>query len=305
MKPETESLELIRRYIDGGASEADRNALQELLRHDPSVRRLFARYANTDAALGSGSILLSEPAQTAKPVRARWLSWRPLTAAAAGLVIGILSATAVWAIASGNAQRLQERELPLVDGGFELNEGAPPLSMPRKYGLWAGDPVAVVSEFQGIKPHSGQQMARYMASAMSEELQATSNASDLWQVLPLPGSGDRLVRIRAWFNAVGPASFSIGAVAGADGPESAVALWKDRAKDDPKVLAVGMKQVALSASTPGWQMAELLLQVPGPARVLAIDLAAHRIPGVMTNDGFPGQFVDDVSVTVADEPAQP
>jgi hypothetical protein len=165
--------------------------------------------------------------------------------------------------------------------------------------------MMVVSQFEGIKPRSGQRMVRYMASAMREELRAANNASDLWQVIPLPGSGDRLVRIRAWFNAVGPASFTLAAVAGADGPESVAALWEARLKDEPKVLASGMKKVSFPVETPGWHMAELLLQVPGPARVLVVDVAAHRMPDVKVNDGFPGQFVDEVSVALLSEESLP
>ena len=89
MKSENESLELIRRYIDGTATEVDRQALQELLRWDPAMRRLYARYANLDATLGSGSLTLGPPASSMKPVQTQWLSWRPLTAAAAGLVVAL------------------------------------------------------------------------------------------------------------------------------------------------------------------------------------------------------------------------
>jgi hypothetical protein len=294
--------ELLRRHHDGEATPEDLLELESLLRHDTPFRETYVRYKNLDVALGAVATTISPPLKkNARPL-SRWLQWRPLTAAAAGIIIGAFSASAVWAIAATNSPRSQEREVALVDGGFEQSPVHPPLYMPKKFGFWGGDPVEVVSEFQGIKPRSGQGMVRFLASAMTAEYRPQSNAADLWQVVPLPGSGNRLVRIRAWFCAVGPASFSIGAAAGAEGPESAWNLWDARVKDDPRVLAAGMKSFRFTAKASGWQVAELTFQVPDQARVLVIDLAAARMSEVKTHDGFPGQFLDDVSVTISDEP---
>lgn len=96
MKSDQEQLELIRRCIDCAASEEDRKALQERLRHDPAARRLYARYANIDATLGSGSIALKV---AESPQLQKWNGlrhWRPLAAAVAALVV--LAAAAIWIV---------------------------------------------------------------------------------------------------------------------------------------------------------------------------------------------------------------
>ena len=90
MKSEHDQLELIRRHMDGDATPADHQALQELLRTDPSIRSLYARYANIDATLGSGGIALRAPVQPAKPARSIWVTWRPVMAAAAALILGFV-----------------------------------------------------------------------------------------------------------------------------------------------------------------------------------------------------------------------
>ncbi|CAN5877640.1 hypothetical protein BH11VER1_BH11VER1_20340 [soil metagenome] len=91
MNSEHERLELIRRHMDGTASAEDLRALQEGLRSDPNFRRTFARYANVDAALGSGRLTLA-PVAEIKTIVSRqasftWLSWGPLTAAAAAMLV--------------------------------------------------------------------------------------------------------------------------------------------------------------------------------------------------------------------------
>ena len=83
-------LELADRYLAGTASAEDFRALQDLLRADPAFRRKFARYANIDAALGSGKVLgnpiVSADFSPRTPITKGWFAWRPLVAAAAGLL---------------------------------------------------------------------------------------------------------------------------------------------------------------------------------------------------------------------------
>ena len=99
MNSDHERLELIRRHVDGTATAEDRQALQEGLRTDAAFRRQFARYANLDAALGSGRLAAAPMAEPVVSPRGQawmnWFSWRPLTAAAA--------AAAVCQVSSGGA----------------------------------------------------------------------------------------------------------------------------------------------------------------------------------------------------------
>ena len=304
--------ELIQRHISGNTSEDEALHLQAMLKGNDEIAQLYLRYMNLDVALeayaasyeAKTELLIAPDAAFPRRV-ARWLSWRPVAAAVAGLVIGAFSATMVWAVNFGKSWPTGESELQLVDGSFEQSSEKLLLNMPVKFGCWAGDPVEMVSEFDGIKPRSGKRMARFLSCSMDEEEQARNYASDLWQVVPLPGSGERLVRISAWFRAVIPTSFMLGAVAGAGGPESSHSLWNARLKDDPNVLAAGKKMLRMPAGSTDWHIGELVLQVPDSARVLVIDVAALRMPGENPEDGFPGQFVDDVNVTIANAPSSP
>jgi hypothetical protein len=97
MKTGDQPLELIRRCVDGDAAPEDIAALQIALRQDAALRRTYARYAHLDAALGDGRLAAARPAVAEGTLGAsrtqpssRWLSWRPLAAAAALLAAGFI-----------------------------------------------------------------------------------------------------------------------------------------------------------------------------------------------------------------------
>ena len=300
MNPDLDSL--IRGRLAGTLTEEEADTLQAALTSDPELRRIYLDHINLECALvaraGSSDAmreLIAFPA-AAQPQLGRWLQWRSIAAAAAGLVVGALTASVAWAFTSGRIAR--EQELSLVDPSFEHATPQIAHTVPSEAGVWAGDPTEAVAEFAGVRPHAGERMVRFTASAAPEDLRPICKTSDLWQVVELPGDGRRIVRIRAWFNSVAPSSFCIMAATGASGPSTAPELWAARASDGPQVLSAGIKNLPADADAHTWQMAELLMEAPPGARTLVIDLAAHRIPGATTDDGFTGQFVDDVSVTV-------
>lgn len=303
MNAEHDHLELIRRSVDGTASGEDHQALQRLMRREPAVRGLFARYANLDASLGSGSIALGERTAVMAsklPAPPRWLSWRPLAAAAAGMVIGCFGVTAVWALVSPHS--LISQGLPVAASGFELTAAWKTGGVPVVTGEWAGDPCEVVGPHGKVRPHSGGRMLRFLHSDVAGDFPGSKAlCADAWQVFELPGTGVRTVRIRALFNAeTAPkqARFHLMAVAGSDDAASAPALWEKRYGSSAEVLAMcrTMKFVDMDPGT--WEPAEATLEVPAEARVLVVGIAAYRLPVTPEDRWFPAQYADDVSVTV-------
>jgi ferric-dicitrate binding protein FerR (iron transport regulator) len=79
-------LELMRLYLEGVASLEETQELESLIVKDACVRQDFLRYTHLDSALAG--VRRSQPSAVA-PRRSVWLSWRPLTAAAAvALLVG-------------------------------------------------------------------------------------------------------------------------------------------------------------------------------------------------------------------------
>ncbi len=106
MNSQERHLELLRRYLDGMATEEETRALEEVLRRDAALRRQFLRYANLDAALGGGRLSPSrcESGRAAAGPGALFgegigwgrygglpgRSWRSVAATAAALVAGLM-----------------------------------------------------------------------------------------------------------------------------------------------------------------------------------------------------------------------
>lgn len=144
MNSDPQRLELIRRQVDGTATAEDHQALQQALRADPAFRREFARYANLDAALRSGRLAASPVASPVtaprEPTGLSWFSWRPLSAAAATVVLTVVVTQMVYAHFS---ERRQVATVAAASGAGRLFSGYGSLQEELRLGtkLAAGDSI--------------------------------------------------------------------------------------------------------------------------------------------------------------------
>lgn len=306
MKSEEEQLEMIRRSIDGTASAEDMQALQELLRQEPAARRLYARYANVDAALSGGGISLREPAPAASP-RVRWLAWQPLTAAAAGLVLGLFSASLVWAVA---APRLHSRALPLVNADFEEDKALAADGVPVVYGTWSGDRAEITTTHAGVQPRHGSRMFRFLRSDSSVQAEVQkSRTGNMYQVVdmkPLRQElADGLARLdwSAWFQWV-PApeekgmSFAVNVWTFTGEPAILTANWRDHLYRE---TAKSGSKKAFDDSPAQWRQLKGGMIIPPETDFLVIELKAippEAAPGAEPY-AFAGCFTDDVRLVLS------
>ena len=303
MKSEHESLELIRRYIDGNASEADRQALQEQLRHDAATRRLFARYANIDATLGSGSIALRVSAHPTSR-STYWYSWRPLTAAAAGIVFGMFCTSVVFGFV---VQRHGVKKTPLAvlqpsfeDAQMPLAKGFPPAPL-----LWTGDVAKVVPAENGVTPKNGHHMLRLETTVYGKPVLFPR----LYQIIALPPSGSELreIEVSASFASADPGSsphYTVRAYAVNEAPERLGPDWFARHWFVQRDEAIASAETGFE-NPPGstnWQSIGLRLQVPGKARCLVVFF------GVKNQEKSPSKhphYLDAVEVSIIETPLIP
>ena len=128
-----------------------RAELNTLLRENADARSTMARLMVDEQALISrlrddSIVALLEPAPKAEtPLRTstRWFAWRPLTAAAAGLVIGLFSASMVF----GFGARSVERVISLLQESFESGPAPMVKGIPQDVNLWSGDYSEVVEMY--------------------------------------------------------------------------------------------------------------------------------------------------------------
>lgn len=165
-------LDLIHQYLNGTLSEDAMQQLQPLLREKPEARRLLRDLSTIDTKLQDLAAanpetlrLLAAPIlrQTQHEPNASRLTlhnWRPLAAAAAGLVFGLLSASMLWAYAVPRAVTTVEQLFSLVDGSFEKQPGRIPSGFPVALGTWSGDDAEIVAD-GSTEAGDGHQLLRF------------------------------------------------------------------------------------------------------------------------------------------------
>ncbi len=135
---DTDFLAQAMRYQDGVLTPDEITTLEAAMREEPAKRQLFAETQMRSMVLHDR---FRQEAFRIEPAKKRRITWitRPIAAMAAGLVIGLFSASVVWAISSPRATT--ERLFSLINGSFDENHLAS--GFPKQTGLWSGDEAAI------------------------------------------------------------------------------------------------------------------------------------------------------------------
>lgn len=313
MNQKESTLELIRLYLEGLASEEETRRLEAEILRDPEARRTFLRYARTDAALAGhrspvsgntgGVSALSSPFL-------RWMSrsslWRPvLSAAAAGVVLGMFCTSVVWAYVSPAFVK----PLVLMQESFESSSGPLSAGIPRVDGIWGGDYSELVREHQGIRPARGEKMLRLLGPEYEGKTAQNSVRADMYRVVDLRPfrqeieRGEAIVQISALFNSKSPAETSH-----SDALITLYAFQGSHAFSQPHPMDSRLSQEAIAKVRKGivqldpnpetWEKLQAEMRLPAEAEFLVIHLGMKPTPASKPADAFAGLYVDDVRLSL-------
>jgi len=289
--------ELIDALIDGDISEADFLRLEAEFSVDAGARKAyFDRVALSQALVEEAGAFRAQQAKVVPPQRSVWLQWRSLTAAVAGLAIGLFGASVVYGIV---VHRGLEKRTPLAvfEPGFEDAQMPLTAGFPAGAGRWSGDAAAVVAAENGVQAKEGTFMLRLEPSSKSPL--RIFQVMDL-QSLPSDAGGQSLeIEISASFaTSVAESSvrYMIRAFAVTEAPENLDAGWFDRRDES---IASATKGVDVAPGVTGWQTFSVKIQVPRAARSLVLFFGT-RTPD-KTSRSFPS-YLDDVRVTLVTPP---
>ncbi len=207
--------QLVDLYLDGVLPESEQALLFQRLETDPEalvylasrtqlnvdLRRSFKRRKLQQTAVAGAAT------STVRQPRFVWLSWRPLTAAAAGIVLGMFCTSMLFAYAVPRLQPLVNHALALANAGFEESVAPTPDGVPVRYALWSGDFAEIVEAQQGIRPREGRRMLRFLRSDSTVSPEPEKNFhGNLYQVVDMRSyrneiaDGQASVDWSAWFN---------------------------------------------------------------------------------------------------------
>ncbi|CAN5877300.1 hypothetical protein BH11VER1_BH11VER1_20260 [soil metagenome] len=314
-------IDLLQRVRDERDEEA-RAELNTLLRNDPDARKAMATSLVNEQALihhlrdeSIVSILEPLPVSTALARPSRWIQWRPLWAAAAGIVFGMLCTSAVFGYVMPRAVVTAARLFSLVDGSFEKQSGRVASGFPLTMGTWSGDDAKIVKS-DAVESKDGRQMLRFMRAEGDPAVpNSPANSCDVYQLVDLrslkadAGSSEATLEMSAQLldarDAEGaPVYFSCRVYVFSGSPESLKAEWPLTRKE---ALAFGSAEWRSTGGLPKtWHEMTAKVLLPPQADFAVVQLVAGK---TATNGNQPAefgeQFADDVQLTLKTQPTLP
>ncbi len=234
-----------------------------------------------------------------------WLSWRPLTAAAAGIVFGMLCTSLVFGHSN---PRIVQQMLILANAGFEEQEAPLPDGIPLHFGVWSGDFSEIVGEQRGITPHEGKRMFRFLRSDSKDGFPARAYHGNMYQFIDIKpwrdaiASGTAVVDWSAWFNCISepagtPSQFEASMWAFAGDPSCVRRNWEEKLHQE---LGYSTWRVVADQDPNTWQRVTGSLIVPPDTDFLVVEIkaiAGNETPanGVVA---FSGHYADDVQMVL-------
>lgn len=249
------------------------------------------------------------------------VSWN---AALAGLLLGLLSASLVF----GYVSSLHSKGAPLLIEGFEQINSPAPHGMPLTPGTWSGDFVECTEAFANIMPLSGKRMLRFLRADYEGKPPAPGWASSLYQCIDVRAfsadlrSGNHLAHAQAHFRSISfdesklyVANLQIFALDHPPRSSSTVIFSPASSLPDPEKesnfsRASAQRSLQLRSAVDCWQKLEVDLRIPAETQYLLIALAVSepsrwKSASDSSTVFFPGQFADEVSVTLVRGHSQP
>ena len=304
--------ELINQWREGRVSDEDLRRLTEALdtpEGRASLRADWFLEAALPEALRTSSLL--KVSHKADPERTRrwtaWFSWRPLTAAAAGIVFGMFCTSVVFAHVRPSLGKV----LTLLQEGFESRPAPEVTGLPREIGKWSGDFTEIVSEQQGVKPASGSKMLRFLrADYEGKSRPEGSYICDVYHLVDMRtyrehfADGGAVVQFSAeFYTPVISAEGSYGAdqvqVYACDEKTARAVLREGLGINEKSVIAMARNGRRLGDSTGGtWQRISVEMRVPPKTEFLFLHIAASRPSVSNVPASFEGRYVDGVRLSL-------
>lgn len=277
---------LVDTYIEGRLSDEEANRLNALIEGSGPARRRYWELALVHGMLEQGLQTASVKAAagelpataTVKP--GKFLKWPGLAAAAAGLVIGVFSASMVWAYKSSPpSPEVREEILFESFEGDESRTLAP--AFPDRAGEWFGDLTVAVRSKDGLEPERGGSVARFNP-VPTRKYSFARYIIDLEDLSPTQLEQVSQLEVKASFASDQmsvPARYQIRLAAFAQPPEEVRAIWNRESLLFDTVLQHTVRNYLASPDREGWKKLASRIDLPPGTRSVVISLGVAEQGG--------------------------
>ncbi len=308
---------LIDDCLEDRLSESDATRLSALLEQSAEARARYWQTASVHGLLehtlqnASLRVVTGQALPTSAKIN-RWIMWRPLTAAAAGLMFGMLCTSVVLAYVVPLA-----RSITLLDDSFETPSAPVVGGVSLEPGFWRGDHAEIVGEEQGVKPAGGGKMLRFLrADHEGKPKSAGNHLADVYRLVDVRSyrqefaDDGAVVQVSASFNAT---SFSADEKFGC--AVSVYALDAESVPDRASYIGTALENDAnamarssrtkLDRDPSSWQRLNTEIRLPANTEFLVVRLHITQSFDSAGNATFTGSYADDVRVSLTTRPPLP
>ena len=299
--------ELIHRYITGQTSDEETRHLEASLKADDELADLYLRHIELEVALetqaSSAQITRELLSASAEPVNRRstnWYAWRPLTAAAAGIVFGMLCTSVVFGFVN---QRAAVNKVSLLDFDAGLEDVTQTLKdgLPDHVRQWGMDEASIVAAEENVLPLQGERMLRL--EPIPPQKPVKNHTSRAYQMLDLRSqpvammNGEAEAEVTASFCATNSdvsSRYLIRAIALDEAPETATKNFWSKVESDG-VVSESQRFDTLPGKS-GWHTFSMKLRLPPGSKTLVLIFGA--VPPEDTSRPALVHYLDDVQVSL-------
>jgi hypothetical protein len=295
---------LIDACLDDRLSDAEADRLSQWIEESSEARQRYWELASVhgliEQSMQSASLKAATGEELVNPVGTRTSSrWSRITSVAAGILIGVFSASMVWAYAVPLVSQTQRVSREIVFESFEDPEMRPPGRFPTNANQWFGKILSVPGDAR-MPAEKGTRVGKFKTVPKNRFTYARY-LIDLDEH-PEPGEEHvRTVEVEASFftsNPQEPSVFQIRLGAFSQAPEAVRPIWNDHELLFDTVLQhVGRNYITEPGEQMGWHKLRATIEIPPDTRSVVISLGAgNNEPGATASE----HFVDAVRVQLVD-----
>lgn len=299
MDESQEHEQLIERYLTGMADEADVEQLDALLKADEEMRQTFITATRIDSHLREEATEqpVVEKEQVSRPHKLRFTWINP--GAAAGLLIGLFSASMVWAYVVPRGEAIIRKSQEIVTQSFEDAELKLKPHLPFKANQWFGRVVSVAPEGE-ITPVQGSRVGQ-LSPVPGNRAESVRYVVDLDDYPERTKGHVQSLQVKASFSAPftkQEPKFRVELAAFSEAPGDVRQAWKvERELGDRVLQQVVRNHLPSNDELGSWNEVSASLEIPEGTRSVVISLGIfHLHPDKPVSDFY----LDAIEVRLVD-----
>lgn len=299
MDKPTQEKDLIERYLMGLAKEEEVAELDSLLKENEELRQEFITASRFDAHIREQAweqpAIEEEKTLSLQKTAFTWFN----PGAAAGLIIGLFSASMLWAYVVPREGGITRTSLTIASQDFEDADMKLRPHLPRKANEWLGRLVSVEPR-EGLSPIQGTRVGQ-LSPVPGHRSEYTRYLVDLDDFPELPQGHEQSLEVRAFFSAPFTEQkprFSVELAAFSEAPVDVRQAWIEQREFGDRVLQeVARNYLPKSDEQASWHEVTASLEIPEGTRSVVISLGIRALDPDKPVSDF---YLDAIEVNLVD-----